>query len=54
MPRIVRLGRTHFWRFVLRRTKRFSVGDHVRWNSEAGHVHGTIAKVHTKDVEYKG
>ena len=35
-------------------TKRFSVGDHVRWNSEAGYVHGTIAKVHTKDVEYKG
>ena len=35
-------------------TKRFSIGDHVHWNSEAGYVHGTIAKVHTKDVEYKG
>ena len=35
-------------------TKRFSVGDHVLWNSEAGHVHGTITKIHTKDVEYKG
>jgi hypothetical protein len=35
-------------------TKRFSVGDHVRWNSEAGYVHGTIAKVHTKDVNHKG
>ncbi|TFD73008.1 DUF2945 domain-containing protein [Cryobacterium sp. Hb1] len=34
--------------------KKFSVGDHVRWNSEAGHVHGTITKIHTKDVEYKG
>ena len=33
---------------------KFSVGDHVRWNSEAGHVSGTITKVHTKDVDYKG
>ncbi len=32
----------------------FSVGDHVKWNSEAGHVQGTITKVHTKDVDYKG
>ena len=34
--------------------KRFKVGDHVTWNSEAGHVSGTIIKVHTKDVNYKG
>ena len=34
--------------------KKFSVGDHVRWNSEAGHVRGTITKVHTQDVQYKG
>ena len=27
--------------------------DHV-WNSEAGHVSGTIIKVHTRDVDYKG
>lgn len=33
---------------------KLSVGDHVRWNSEAGYVQGTITKVHTKDVEYKG
>lgn len=32
----------------------FSVGDHVRWNSEAGYVEGVITKVHTQDVEYKG
>lgn len=32
----------------------FRVGDHVVWNSEAGHVSGTIIKVHTKDVDYKG
>ena len=34
--------------------KTFKVGDHVRWNSEAGYVSGTIVKQHTKDVEYKG
>ncbi|MGB3895746.1 DUF2945 domain-containing protein [Mycolicibacter sinensis] len=33
---------------------KFKVGDHVRWNSEAGHVTGKITKVHTKDTEYKG
>jgi len=32
----------------------FKVGDHVIWNSEAGRVSGTIVKVHTKDVNYKG
>jgi hypothetical protein len=34
--------------------KTFKVGDHVSWNSEAGHVSGKIVEVHTKDVEYKG
>jgi len=33
---------------------KFTVGDHVTWNSEAGHVAGTIIKVHTSDFEYKG
>ena len=33
---------------------KFSVGDHVRWNSEAGRVSGTINKVHTADFAYKG
>ncbi len=32
----------------------FKVGDHVRWNSEAGHVSGHISKVHTRDTQYKG
>ena len=32
----------------------FKIGDHVSWNSEAGRVRGTIVKVHTKDVNYKG
>ncbi len=34
--------------------KRFKVGDLVTWNSEAGQVSGTIIKVHTRDVDYKG
>lgn len=32
----------------------YSVGDHVRWNSEGGAVKGKVTKVHTKDVEFKG
>jgi len=32
----------------------FKVGDHVRWNSEAGHVTGKIVKVHTDDTEFMG
>ena len=35
-------------------SKHFKVGDHVRWNSEAGHVSGTITKVHDRDTEWKG
>lgn len=38
----------------LMEVKDFDVGDHVRWNSEAGHVTGKIIKVHTKDFQYKG
>ena len=34
--------------------KTFKVGDHVTWNSEAGHVSGRIIKIHKYDVEYKG
>jgi len=35
-------------------THKFKKGDHVGWNSEAGHVSGIIIKVHTKDFNYKG
>ena len=35
-------------------TEKLKVGDHVRWNSEAGHVRGKIVKVHTRDFDYKG
>ena len=34
--------------------ERFKVGDHVTWNSEAGHVSGKIVQVHTADTDYKG
>jgi hypothetical protein len=34
--------------------KRYKVGDHVSWNSEAGRVSGTIVKVHTRNLDYKG
>lgn len=34
--------------------KRFKVGDHVGWNSEAGRVSGTVIAVHTEDFDYKG
>lgn len=33
---------------------KYSIGDHVSWNSEAGRVSGKIIKVHTRDFQYKG
>jgi len=33
---------------------KFKVGDHVTWNSEAGHVSGTIIRIHSSDFDYKG
>ena len=32
----------------------FKVGDHVKWNSEAGHVSGKIIKILTTDFNYNG
>ena len=32
----------------------FKVGDHVGWNSEAGHVSGRITAIHTQDFDWKG
>jgi hypothetical protein len=32
----------------------FRVGDHVRWNSEAGQVSGVITHVHERDFDFKG
>ena len=34
--------------------KDFKVGDHVGWNSEAGHVRGTIKKKITSAISFKG
>jgi len=34
--------------------KKFDVGDHVKWNSEAGYVCGTVIRVHTADFDWKG
>jgi hypothetical protein len=34
--------------------KRFKIGDHVGWNSEAGRVSGKIIAIHTTDFDYKG
>jgi len=33
---------------------KFAIGDHVRWNSEAGPVSGRIVKIHRADFDYKG
>jgi DUF2945 family protein len=35
-------------------TRRFKIGDHVSWNSEAGPVSGTIVAIHIRDFDYKG
>ena len=35
-------------------TKRFKVGDHVSWDSEAGRVRGRITRVVTSPMEFKG
>ncbi len=34
--------------------KKFKRDNHVEWNSEAGRVRGTIVKVVTSDVVFKG
>ena len=35
-------------------TTKFKIGDHVRWNSEAGRVSGRIIRIYTRETEYKG
>jgi len=35
-------------------TQQFKLGDHVEWNSEAGRVQGTIQKLVTKVIQFKG
>ena len=33
---------------------KYRIGDHVTWNSEAGHVSGKIIRIHMTNVDYKG
>lgn len=33
---------------------KYSEGDHVSWDSEAGRVSGRIVRIHEKDFDYKG
>lgn len=33
---------------------KFSIGDHVSWNSEAGRVRGHISKIHEKEFQFNG
>ncbi len=35
-------------------THTFKIGDHVKWNSEAGHVSGKNINIHTADFDYTG
>ena len=35
-------------------TDTFKAGDRVGWNSEAGHVSGTVIRVHIRDFDVKG
>lgn len=34
--------------------RKFELGDHVSWNSEAGRVLGKIIRVHMRDFDYNG
>ena len=34
--------------------RRFQIGDHVSWNSEAGRVSGHITRIVTSPIEFKG
>jgi hypothetical protein len=34
--------------------KKFKVGDHVTWNSEAGRVSGVVARKVTSNTRFKG
>lgn len=34
--------------------RRFKIGDHVSWNSEAGRVTGMLVRVITSEIEFKG
>ncbi|MDV9032578.1 DUF2945 domain-containing protein [Pseudomonas sp. RAC1] len=35
-------------------SSKYKAGDKVHWNSEAGIIHGSVVKVHTRDVAFMG
>lgn len=39
---------------IMNEIRKFRVGDHVRWNSEAGYVSGRIIRIHVRNTLYKG
>jgi hypothetical protein len=48
-------GRSASWsREDAAMARKFKIGDHVSWNSEAGRVSGTIIAIHIRDIDYKG
>lgn len=34
--------------------RKFKIGDHVSWNSEAGRVSGAIVRIHTRNFDVNG
>lgn len=38
---------------IMQKKDAFRIGDHVEWNSEAGHVQGTIKKKVTSAMKFK-
>lgn len=34
--------------------RKFDIGDHVGWNSEAGQVSGRIIEIHVENFQHKG
>ena len=53
-PAAERSGAVRHSFFMEAAMPKFSLGDHVSWNSEAGRVSGRIIKIHVADFDYKG
>ena len=49
----ISMFRAHYTWEVVPMAQDFKVGDHVEWNSEAGHVRGTIQKKVTSAIKFK-
>jgi hypothetical protein len=35
-------------------TQEYKVGDHVSWDWASDHIRGTVVKVHSSDIDFKG